>query len=57
MRVPINTPSRAVIPIVVSTLRPARNAHRLAPEPRWATITRPSASAGATSRKRPAMNW
>jgi len=42
-------------PSVLSMLRPARSAHRLAPLPRWATMTRPAAIAGATSGSREAM--
>jgi hypothetical protein len=42
-RVPIGKPSRAVKPIEVATLRRPRSAHMLAPPPRWAITTRPSA--------------
>ncbi len=54
-RVPISRPSRAVNPIELPTLRPARMAHMLAPLPRWATTTRPPAIAGATAGRAPAM--
>ena len=46
MRVPIISPSTAVKPIVLATLRPSRIAHRLAPLPRWATIRRASGQRG-----------
>ena len=36
--------------IVVSTLRPPRMAHTLAPLPRWATMIRPATSSGASCR-------
>ncbi len=36
-------------------LLPLRSAHRLAPLPRWATITRPRAISGATSGSTEAM--
>src|SRR5205823_4337378 len=43
-RAPIlQRPSTAVKPKPLSTLFPPRNAQTLAPLPRWATITRPSA--------------
>ena len=47
-RVPIGRPSRAVKPIVLSTLFPETMAHMEAPLPRWATRTRPVAISGAT---------
>ena len=51
----MHSPSRAVNPIVESMLLRAFIAHRLAPLPRWATITRPSAMAGATRGNTDAM--
>jgi hypothetical protein len=45
---PIHSPSNVENPIVESTLRPASRAQRLAPLPRWATTTLPSAISGAT---------
>ena len=54
-RVPIGSPSRAEKLMVVSTLWPSLMAHRLAPLPRWATMTRPPLRSGARRRKRPAM--
>ena len=48
-------PSSAVKPSVLSTLFRAFSAQRLAPLPRWATITRPSAISGATSGSTDAM--
>ena len=48
-------PSSAVKPSVLSTLLPFFIAHRLAPLPRCATITRPSAISGATSGSTEAM--
>ena len=51
--VPIIRPSSGVSPIVVSILMPFRNAHRLAPLPRCATITRDNF--GAKACKQPAM--
>ena len=47
-RVPIGTPSSGEKPMVESKLLPACIAHRLAPLPRCAAITRPSARFGAT---------
>ena len=41
-RVPMTSPEVGVRPIVVSMQRPSRTAARLAPEPRWARMTRPS---------------
>ena len=49
VRVPIGSPSSAVNPIVLSTLRPPWMAHMEAPLPRCATITRALAISGATS--------
>ena len=46
-RVPITSPSSGVSPIVVSTLRPSRKAHRLAPLPRCAIIVRFATNCGA----------
>jgi len=40
-------PSRAVNPRLLSTLAPSFRAQRLAPLPRWATITRSEAISGA----------
>ena len=40
-------------PKLLSTLFPLRSAHRLAPLPRWATMTRPAAISGATSGPNP----
>ena len=54
-RVPMHSPSTAVKLIVVSTLLRPFIAHMLAPLPRWATITRPSAMSGATSGRTEAM--
>ena len=54
-RVPMQRPSSAVKPRVQSTLFRAFRAQRLAPVPRWATITRPSAISGATSGRTEAM--
>ena len=54
-RVPMHSPSSAVKPSVLSTLLPSFSAHRLAPLPRCATITRPSAISGATSGSTEAM--
>src|SRR5712691_6812897 len=48
VRVPMTRPSTGVKPIVVATLRAASIAHRLAPLPRWATTSLPSAQSGAT---------
>jgi hypothetical protein len=53
-RVPMTRSSRVEKPIVVSMPRPPRMAQRLAPLPRWATMTRAWARAGAISRRRPA---
>ena len=39
--------------MVVSTLRPPCSAHRLAPEPRWATITRPPRQAPVRTCRQP----
>ncbi len=39
-RVPMMSPSSAVVPMVVASERPRRAAHRLAPLPRWAMSTR-----------------
>ena len=47
VRVPMGRPSTAVKPIVVATLRPRAIAHMLAPLPRCATISLPSAHSGA----------
>ena len=47
-RVPIGSPSTAVNPIVLATLRPATSAHMLLPLPRCATIVRPAAARGST---------
>ncbi len=54
-RVPMQRPSSAVKPSVLSTLLPSFSAHRLAPLPRCATMTRPSAISGATSGSTEAM--
>ena len=54
-RVPMQRPSSAVNPRVLSTLFRSFSAHRLAPLPRCATITRPSAISGATSGRTDAM--
>ena len=43
-RVPIGSPSSAVKPRVLSTLRPSRTAHIEAPLPRWAMMARPFAA-------------
>ena len=45
--VPMQSPSRAVKPNVLSTLLPFFSAQRLAPLPRWAMMTRPFAISGA----------
>ena len=54
-RVPMQSPSSAVKPRVLSTLLPSRMAQRLAPLPRCATMTRPCAISGATWGNAPAM--
>ena len=54
-RVPMHRPSTAVKLIVVSTLFRLLRAQRLAPLPRCATMTRPSAISGATSGRTAAM--
>ena len=54
-REPIMSPSIAVSPMVVAKLLRPRIAHRLAPLPRWATMTRPSALAPATCGRTLAM--
>ena len=51
----MHSPSSAVNPSVLSTLLPSFIAHRLAPLPRCATITRPSAISGATCGSTEAM--
>jgi hypothetical protein len=51
----MQSPSSAVKPSVLSTLRRFLIAHRLAPLPRCATITRPPAISGAASGKTDAM--
>ena len=51
----MQSPSSAVKPSVLSTLLPSRIAHRLAPLPRCATITRPLAISGATAGNADAM--
>ena len=43
----MTSPEVGVKPIVVSMQRPPRTAARLAPEPRWARMTRPRAASGA----------
>ena len=48
-------PSSAVNPKLLSTLRPPIIAHRLAPLPRCATMTRPLAISGATRGSTEAM--
>ena len=45
-RVPMQSPSSAVKPSVLSTLLPPFSAHRLAPLPRCATMTRPVGDVG-----------
>jgi len=54
-RVPMQRPSSAVKPKLLSMLRPPIMAHRLAPLPRCATITRPCAISGATRGRADAM--
>ena len=54
-RVPMQMPSSAVNPSVLSTLVRFLIAHRLAPLPRCATMTRPPAISGATSGRTDAM--
>ena len=54
-RVPMQSPSSAVNPSVLSTLFPSFIAQRLAPLPRCATITRPCAISGATVGRTDAM--
>ncbi len=51
----MQSPSSAVNPSVLSTLFRSRIAHRLAPLPRCATMTRPCAISGATSGRTDAM--
>ena len=51
----MHTPSSAVKPSVLSMPLPLRIAHRLAPLPRCATITRPPAMFGATCGSTDAM--
>ena len=41
---PIGSPSAAVKPIVLATLRPPAIAHMLAPLPRWRTTVLPRAA-------------
>lgn len=53
--VPMQSPSSAVNPRLLSMLLPFLMAQRLAPLPRWATITRPSAISGATRGSTEAM--
>jgi hypothetical protein len=47
VRVPIGSPSTAVNPMVLATLRPLSIAHMLAPLPRCATTSLPAAHSGA----------
>ncbi len=55
MRVPIISPSTAVNPIVLATLRPPCIAHMLAPLPRCRTMVRPAAARGELSGSTEAM--
>ena len=48
-RVPIGSPSTAVKPIVLATLRPPSSAHMLEPLPRWHTMVLPAAARASCS--------